>query len=132
MTLIEVLSTRLLADAALAAVVEGKIYPSKAPQETAAPFVVFFIVSAVPEGTYTTKTGDDPSTHRLQVDCYGEDALQAAQLAQLVGTALGDQAVAHLPEDPERGLQVGKTLERVSWDDVSELDRVLLEFSVFW
>jgi hypothetical protein len=132
MTLIEVLSARLLANADLAAVVGGDVYPDKAPQETQPPFVVFFIVDGTPETSYTSRAADEPAFHRLQVDCYAADALRAAQLAQLVRDAIGDLNIANLPEDPSHGLQVNKTIERASYDDEAQLDRVLLEFSVFW
>jgi len=132
MTLIELLSAKLLADAGLTALVGEKIFPDKAPEGTQAPYVVFFEVDGVPQASYTAKAADVPDDTRLQVDCYAALALDARLVGDAVIAAIGDLAIAKVPDDPsERGLQVSHSLKRAFYDDEAELDRVLLEFQVF-
>ena len=77
---------RLGASVALAAIVGAKIYSGRAPQNTAAPFVVVqrisgFFATAL-DGAIGIKSG------RFQIDCYGASYAQALDMSLAVTAAV--------------------------------------------
>lgn len=117
------ITTRLTADAALFALVRGRIYALIAPQGVAAPFVVFTKVAEAISGTLCAQ---DPMVQSVfQIDSYAKTMLEALQIAAAVRDsmidfrgAMGGTHVASIRQegevqllDPEPGLfRVSTTL----------------------
>jgi hypothetical protein len=69
----------LLADAAVAALCDERIYPARLPQAGLLPAVVLHLISGVSDQATGGPTG--PVERRVQVDCWGERYGDAAGLA---------------------------------------------------
>ena len=79
--------------AAVTAIVGTKIgRHGSMPQETAAPYITWFVVSDQPHDTLSEAPGSDFNT--VQIDCWSADDAQVATLARAVRAAL--DAAGHL------------------------------------
>lgn len=117
----ESLFAALTADAAVAALVEARVFPNKAPQDAAAPFVVYQLISEVPENIL--RGGSSLSSSRLQVDSYGVTYLEAHAVAAAVA------AVFEAFSSPS--LSAWRLSTRDLFDDEAQLHRVWADFSVW-
>lgn len=97
----------LSGDAAVADIVAARIYPhGEAPQDTAAPYVTWFLVTGVPENGVS----DAPDIDRcvVQIDCWHRTSYGIVALAAAVRDAI--QPHAHITgilangRDDETGL----------------------------
>lgn len=64
----------LMADAPFAALIGGRIYPGKLPQEQTMPALTYSIISG--GSTVTTDGADGLANPRVQIDSWGSDYLQ--------------------------------------------------------
>lgn len=100
----------LAASAAVTALVGTgpvRIFEDVAPQNTARPYIVWRVVYGTPENYLGQPPGIDYC--RVQIDCYGEHAAQAREVALAVRNALQPHAteIGRNPNvaDPETGLR---------------------------
>ncbi len=99
---------------------DHRIYPQRAPQGAAAPYIVLQVVSDVP--TITMEVAAERwRKARVQVDCYGRTYLEVHQVAAAVDAAL---AIAR------PSLAVLPLNATDDFDDEAALHRVRMDFSV--
>jgi len=90
--------------AALSPLVSGRVYPSVAPNNVTAPYIVYFRVASTPENTLAD--GQPIQQTRLQVDVYDKTYLGPQTLAEQAKPALtappvkAIQILAHAPYAP--------------------------------
>lgn len=119
----EAILAALLADATVVGLVGSRIYPNLAPQGTPAPFVVFRVVSDVPDNTLTGSASSTIVNSRVQIDAYAKRYLDAHQAADAVDVVLS--ALAQV------GLSAWREVTRDLYDNETGLHRVSADFSVF-
>lgn len=78
----------LIASSALAAIVNGRISELIAPEDQSRPYVVWFIVSNVPENTLSCPPSEDDQ--RIQVDLYSPKQPEARLMMQAAVEAVND------------------------------------------
>lgn len=83
----------LSSDPAIAGVVGARIYPLRAPQSTAAPYIVYSRVSQVPDLVMSGRCNS--SRARIQIDVYGRTYAEACEIRDRIdellhGTSSGD------------------------------------------
>lgn len=123
----EAIYARLMAVAALTALVGTRIYPERAPSGATRPYLSYFQVSRVGEVTLGGSGG--LTTRRYQLDIWDDSYLGAKALAEQVRLALDSfhGTVAGVPfnatlvnelDIPERGLEttVGDPLTHIAQD----------------
>lgn len=116
-------SDALKANAAVAALVVARVFPSQAPQGTPAPYIVFQLISDVPESTVDGSAAGRLTNARLQVDCYGSTYVSA----HAVATA-ADAVVSALSSPDLSAWRIGK---RDLFDDKTQQHRVSMDFAVW-
>lgn len=89
MTHLQAIRDALLADAAVAALVGTRIYPSVAPQGVVRPFVVLTGVSAVPYHTHDGAPADLLEAARVQVRAYGPEYVAIHDVAKALDDVIG-------------------------------------------
>ncbi len=121
-TFAEKVRTELVAASAVTALVGERIYPGKAPQGAAAPYVVVTTISDVPESSFTGTTDEELRDARVQVDSYAAGYLDAHAVAKAVKDVVGN-----LKRPDLCGVYL---TARDLYDDETELRRVSADFSV--
>lgn len=86
-----VLYSTVTANATVAGLVGSRVYPVRAPQESAAPYVTYRRISDLPYLTHGMES--DSGAGRWQFDCYAPTYAQAKATAQAVKGALNGQQV---------------------------------------
>lgn len=104
--------TTLRDDAGVGAICADRIYPVIALQDTTRPYVVYTLVSAVPQNQLDGDYGCD--NRRVQLDSYAETYAQARGLADAVRTSLS--AIGYLTVENFVTYEVDTKLFRVSQD----------------
>lgn len=114
---------KLLADAAVKALVGDRIFPQVAKQETARPYITYAVVSDVPEATQDGAPADLLRSARLQLDMWSATYGQAHQLARAVDNVVGALA----------GTDLSATLESAMdlYEDETQLHRVSADYIVW-
>lgn len=116
----ETLRAALVADAAVTALVIGRIFPGRVPQGVVMPAIRYLVVDDLPwntlEGGYSRRAA------RVQVDAYAKKYLEAHALADAIVGAVGSIT----------GPAVTAVLlaRRDGYEDVTELHRVSMDFSM--
>lgn len=87
MHLKEAITRHLKADASITALVAQRVYPSRGPEKTPQPLIVYSIVSMVRDVTQDGLSGF--CTARVQFDCLASSALVASTIAKAVAASLG-------------------------------------------
>lgn len=118
-----VINAELSAVDGITAIVSTRIYPNKAPQGALAPFIVYSIVSEIPENSLNGLTATSTSESRVQLDCYSKRYLEAHQIALLVEETLSDIN--------RSDFGAWKTNQRDLYDDEAGLHRVSIDMSVW-
>jgi hypothetical protein len=116
----ETLRAVLIADAAVSALVNARIFPNVIPQDAVTPAVRYTVVDDVPwntlDGTVSRRRA------RVQIDAYAKKYLPAHALADAivgaVGTITGPEVTALL------------LMRRDGYEDETELHRVSLDVSM--
>jgi putative Ca2+/H+ antiporter (TMEM165/GDT1 family) len=88
--------TTLKASAALTAIVGDRVYQTVAPETSARPYVVWFIVSAVPDNTLSERPQRDDE--RIQIDCYSPSQSEATRMKDAVVEAV--EAIGYIVFGP--------------------------------
>lgn len=122
MTAGEAVVALLAADSAVVAIVGARMYPNVAPQGAAAPFLVYQVISDVPENSLAD-TSPRLSNIRLQVDCYSTRYLQAHALAEAVEAKL---VAASTPD-----FSAWRDTTRDLFDAEAQMHRVSTDFAVW-
>jgi NAD(P)H-dependent FMN reductase len=78
----------LTGSVALSAIVGSRISQLIAPEDQSRPYVVWFVVSNVPENTLSC--APDVDDQRIQIDLYSPDQVQARQMMQAAVEAVND------------------------------------------
>jgi hypothetical protein len=76
----------LIADTATNAIVSGKVFRTFAEETPVAPYIVWTIISGVPENNLSDLPDIDDA--RIQVDCYSGSQKQSRQLGEAAQAAL--------------------------------------------
>ncbi len=121
-TTIQAVRDRLLLNADLVTLVGTRVHANKAPQDTAAPYVVMQVISDVPENTLSGSSVGRLSIVRLQVDVYGATYLTAAAVAELTDLVISGLVSSDLAAQ--------LISSRDFYDDGSQLHRVSQDFTV--
>lgn len=125
----EVIRSLLVADAATAAIAGARVYPNELPQNATLPAIVYTVVSAVPENSFTGLVATTTKDHRVQIDCYARPTQAAGaydlahSLAEAVSNVLGDLSRSDLTGSLEN--------ERDLYDNVTQYHRVSLDFAIW-
>ena len=106
----------LVASETLAALVAGRIFPNRALDNTARPYITYTTVSAVPQNDLSSTPLVD--NRRIQVDCWSDVSYAQAK----------DMAAACRVALKNLGLCV---FERDDFEDGVRIHRVQLDFSIF-
>lgn len=108
-------------DGLLAALVNGRIFPDVAPQDTSVPYITYQAVGGDP---INFLTGDDPgkSNTRMQVNVWAATRMEASALGALVERAM--RAAAHL--QPE--VLTGRV---ATYDDTTTYRGTMQDFNLF-
>lgn len=122
MTAGEAVVALLAADSAVVAIVGARMYPNVAPQGAAAPFLVYQVISDVPENSLADNS-PRLSSIRLQVDCYSPRYLQAHALAEAVEAKL---VAASTPD-----FSAWRDTTRDLFDAEAQMHRVSTDFAVW-
>jgi hypothetical protein len=121
----EALYSLLTADAEVSAIVGTRVFPGVAPQDVAAPYVLYRKTGRdrrfLPCGT------DGTMVTSFQIDCYAATYLQSVQLAQAVTDRL----------EPYRGATGSPAITLVHWFldrefDLSDIEPGLFRQSCDW
>lgn len=102
----------LIASSALAAIVDGRISELIAPENERRPYVVWFVVSNVPENTLSCPPSEDDQ--RIQVDLYSASQPQARQMVQAAVEAVND--LGYIVLGPWATFEESTKLHRWSFD----------------
>lgn len=107
----------LRSSSALVAIVGEKIYRTVAPENqdgttVAAPYVVWSIVSALPENNLSDLPDTDNA--RIQIDCYSLKQVQARQMCDAAQAAI--EAVTHVVFGPAETREDDTKLFRWTFD----------------
>lgn len=103
----------LLSSAAVVAIVGSAVFRDPAPQDHIGPYVVWFVVSAVPELNLAEVPGVDEQ--RIQIDCYSDSQPQAGLLAAAVRGIIETETHVLLGPD-ELGVEPDTELYRWTMD----------------
>lgn len=121
---------KLAADATVAGLVAGRVYPNTMPEGATLPAIVYQVVSDVPQNSFDGTTSTRLKQARLQVDCYarpssagGGGYLQAHAVADAVEAVIGNLS------DP--AFNATLELSRDLYDNATEYHRVSMDFSVW-
>jgi hypothetical protein len=102
----------LAGSAALTSIVSDRISIGVAPQEQTRPYVVWFIVSAVPENLLGERPVEDDQ--RVQVDCWSPQQTQCRQMMQAAADAC--EGIGHIVFGPWYEYDAETKLHRWSFD----------------
>jgi hypothetical protein len=97
---------------ALTTIVSDRITMGTAPQNQARPYVVWFIVSAVPENLLGDRPLEDDQ--RVQVDCWSNSQTQCLQMMQAANDAC--EAIGHVVFGPWYEYDSETAMHRWSFD----------------
>lgn len=125
MSHITAIRTELAANAAVTALVDTRIYGSKAPHKrdrADGPFVVLTLVSAVPDATHSGLPSELMEDARVQVDCYSDDYDEAEDVFAAVDDVLGALA--------RPDFAAVRDTRRDLWEDETHLHRVSVDYLV--
>lgn len=122
MSTIEEIRTKLIADAAVNALIAGRVHASKLPQGGTFPAVVCQVISDVPENALVESGAGRRSIIRLQIDAYAGGYIEADTLASAI------DAVVSALATPD--LTAWRMDRRDLYDDEASLHRVSQDFSV--
>lgn len=130
-TLGETLRTRLMADAAVVALIGARLYPNELPEGSPLPAAVYGIISNVPESSFTGDTSTTLKTARVQIDSYarastagGGGYAQAHAVAAAIEAVVGNFKEPDLSANPEN--------DRDLYDNVTQYHRVQQDFIVMY
>jgi hypothetical protein len=102
----------LAGSGALTAIVQSRIYQTVAPEDAARPYVVWTLVSAVPENQLSETAEDDDQ--RVQVDTFSGSQPQARQAIQAAADAC--EAIGYIVFGPWFSFEDDTKLHRGSFD----------------
>jgi hypothetical protein len=102
----------LRASAPLVAIVQTRIYQTQAPEDAARPYVVWGIVSAVPEIQLSAPPEDDDQ--RVQVDCYSDTQTQSR--AMIAAAADACETIGNIVFGPWSSFETDTKVYRWSFD----------------
>lgn len=122
MTVLELVRAELVASAAVTALVATRIYPNKAEQGCARPYLVMTVPSDVPLNTVDGAAATRLHNARVQVDAYAVTYLVARQVAAAVVAVVADLA--------RHDLAGYLNAKRDLYDDEAQLHRVSMDFLV--
>ncbi len=122
MTTGEAIRAVLVADAAVAALVSTRVFPSLIPQGSTMPAIVFAVVSDVPENALTGDSTTRLVNARVQIDCYSKTYLEAHAVSAAVDVVLSALS------SPD--LSAWREISRDLYDDEAQLHRVSMDFAV--
>lgn len=122
MKLAEAIYAALSADAGVIALVVDRIYPGRAPQGVALPYVVYFMVASVPDQTHGETSQLDNTL--AQFSCYAETYAQARDLRQAVRATLENQTLGN-------GSRPIIDTERDQFEEVANLYHHLLDVNFY-
>ena len=112
----------LSTDSDVAARVGSRIYPGRAPQDSAFPRIVYTIVDAMPLATFEGNTSNMTKA-RVQIDCYDRRYYDTDRLMESIMDAFKTwNGVGH------RALHLAR---RDLYEDTFELFRVTSDFSLW-
>ena len=114
---------KLEADAAVVALVGSKIFPGMAPDDTVAPWIVYLVVSDVPELSFTGTADTTMRAARVQFDCYA----QTYDMAQSIAAAV--DAVVSAMTSPQ--LSAFREVTRDSYDNEAKLHRASMDVTIW-
>ena len=98
----------------LGALVANRCYPLIAPQETASPYIIYQVISTVPETSLDGPTGTN--RRRVQVDVYADTYGAAKVLEQSIGAAMQAADFTNLPLSATDLFESEVQLYRVTMD----------------
>lgn len=119
----EQVRVKLVADAAVTAIVSTRIYPSFMPQQTRPPALVLTVVDSLPQLSLVSVDETALTNARVQVDCYHRDYSMAHQLAEAVADCLDDMS--------DTDFQAVKLISRDLYDTELLVHRVSVDFSIW-
>lgn len=123
MNTIEALRAELLANAAVVAKVQQRVYPMRAEHNCSQPYIVMRLISDVPEQSLDGTPQTRLVNARVQIDCYGERYDEVHALAVEVDKTIGGLARADLS-----AVRLSLSDE---FDDADKLVGVSMDFSVW-
>jgi hypothetical protein len=106
------IQSALTGSGALTAIVGARIYQTLAPEDVARPYVIWTLVSAVPENQLPYAPEDDDQ--RVQVDTFSESQTQARQAVQAAADAC--EAIGYIVFGPWFSFEDDTKLHRGSFD----------------
>lgn len=118
--LLQTIRDRLVANTGVTSLVAQRVFPNRAEQGAAAPFVVQSVISEARQNTFT---GTTLNRQRLQVDCYAKKYLEARAVADAVDAVV---SALDLPD-----LSAWRVGARDLYDDATQLHRVSIDFAVW-
>lgn len=118
----EAVRAALVANGTLMALVGGRIYAGRMPQNVTLPAVVYTGISNVPEETFESQPATVLSNARVQVDCYAARYEVAHQVAEVV-----DDVLSALSGD----MTASRLDSRDIYENETSLHRVSVDFSVW-
>ena len=124
MSLVEMLRSRLSSDAAVSALVSGRIYPRKLPQTPTYPSITYSLISRVP-----TESNTDIFEYRVQFDCWGATYAASQDLADKLLISLRHYRAS---SGTDRILQTYDANQRDDDDDDLEVFRQIVDIFVLF
>lgn len=104
--------------AVLSALVAGRCYPMTAPDRTERPYIVYQVISNVPENTLDGADGTE--NRRVQVDVWGKSYGESKTLELLVKSAMEAASFINI-----------LMVSRDSFESETQLYRVSIDYSVW-
>lgn len=98
----------------LSSVASGRVYPLIAPDNVEKPYIIFQVVSAMPENTLADGVGI--TNFRMQIDCYDKTYAGVKTLAESVKTAMSNASFTNLQLMGQDFFESDVKLYRVSMD----------------
>lgn len=127
MTVGEAIRAALVADATVAGLVGGRIYPALMPQGTvengSGPAIVYTVASDVPQNALTGDSTTRMVNARVQIDAYSKTYLEAHLVAAAVDAVVSALATP--------ALSAWREVSRDLYDNEAQLHRVSADFSVW-
>jgi hypothetical protein len=128
-TLGETIRARLVANAAVTALVGGRIFPNVMPEGSTMPAIVYTIVSDVPENSFDGSASSRLKNATVQIDSY---ARASKGIGAYAGAHQVDDAVVEVVANlQEPGLSATLESARDLFDNETEYHRVSSDFTVW-
>lgn len=122
MKLAEAIFAKLSADSAVAAIVGTRIYANRAEQAAQFPYVVFTMVSSIPDQTHGEASELDSTL--VQFSCYASTYHAARDLRQAVRAALENQTLSD-------GIKPIIDISRDQYEEAASVHHLIVDVS-FW